>query len=159
MSDNKRLYLSKGKFALVSIQDYEAVSKHKWSLHPGDRVGKLFYASRSENGKVIKLHREIMNAQKGEFVDHIDGNGLNNVRENLRLVSHKENMANQRKRAGKSKYRGVYFNKSHGKWRAQIQIEGKRTYLGSFASEIEAAKAFNDACLKFYNGKGELNNV
>lgn len=152
------LPLSKGKFAKVSEIDFKWASKYKWVLVSGDKSGKLFYARRvvqkDKKRTVYHLHREIVRAKAGEFVDHIDGDGLNNTRENLRIVTHRENMQNQASRGGTSNHRGVYFNKSHGKWRAQIQVDGKRKYLGSFDSEKEAAEVFNKAKNLYYQGKG-----
>lgn len=154
----KELLLSQGKVAIISEEDYEWASQYKWSIVYGDKTGKLFYAQRivqKDNKRTVyRLHREIMKAKHGEFVDHIDGNGLNNTRENLRIVSHRENMQNQKNRGGKSKFRGVYFNKSARKWRAQIQANGKRKYLGSYDTEEAASEAFKNACNVYYQGRG-----
>ena len=111
----------------------------------------------SKNGKV-KTHcihvmvaqAWVLNPEDKKCVDHIDGDKTNNHCENLRFATHADNMKNKNKRANAtSKYYGVCFHKKANKWNAQIQIEGKRTNLGFFTDEKDAAAVFNKAAAEF----------
>ena len=86
----KRIPLSDGQYALVDAADYEALSAYQWHLCSGG------YAARSEKGKRILMHRQIMDPPKGMVVDHIDGHRANNLRSNLRVCTRAENQRNQR---------------------------------------------------------------
>jgi len=132
--------LTQGKYAIVDAEDYERVSRHKWCL---SRSGNQLYAQRRSRGKTIRMHQFIMKPPKGKVVDHIDGNGLNNRRSNLRICTLAENNLNRHKRPGTSgQYIGVYPYKNRpGKWYVMVQCRGEVTNLGPFDSEIEAARA------------------
>lgn len=100
----------------------------------------------------LSCHRVIWFLTYGYWpknLDHKDCNGLNNSIDNLRECCQIQNSQNRRKGSGKSKYKGVHFFK--GKWVARIQVKGERKYLGSFESEEEAAKAYDNSA-KFYFG-------
>ena len=91
-------------------------------------------------------------------VDHIDGNTINNHWENLRWATCSENNRNRAKRTNAtSSYYGVCWHKANGKWLAQISIEGKRTSLGTYTSEKEAAQTFNKAAIEYYGEYAKLN--
>jgi len=103
------------------------------------------------------LHRVILQRildrplQRGEFVDHRDGDGLNNHRENLRVATHTENIRNARKSsANTSGYKGVRWHKPANKWMAHIGVNGKLIYLGYFADIADAAAAYREAATKYY---------
>src|SRR5690606_31440543 len=110
------------------------------------------------------LHRYLFNLESGTihnkskiFVDHINGNKLDNRRENLRLCDNEKNQQNRFKTTGKSKYKGVIWDKSHNAWLVRIQPENeKRKYIGLYRDELEAAKAYNDAAIKIF---GEFANI
>ena len=122
-------------FTKVDDDDYGRVSQHVWRLH---RAGRG-YAHRYSGNSHIFLHREIMGISVGRVpeVDHIDGDGLNNQRGNLRLVSHSQNHQNRRAtRVGTSRYRGVAV--SRDRWRAFGKLNGVKYHLGMFHSEDEA---------------------
>ncbi len=162
--------LTKGYTAIVSPEDIDLLN-FKWYAETKQGVWKTQYARRSiSNGDNVKrkefMHRAVMRRVMGrdllssEFIDHINGDGLDNRRENLRLASHTENNQNRRiNRNNTSGYKGVYWNKNEGKWRARIMAHGKRHVLGQFVSIIDAAKAYNDAALKYYGEFADLNII
>ena len=141
-SDGAKLIpLTQGKFAIVDAEDYERLSKYKWYTRKSDH---RLYAYRSKERKSIGMHRDVMNAAKGFVVDHIDGDGLNNRKSNLRLCTWTENSLNKRPRSnGRSRYKGLAWQKRTGKWEVRITKCGKRRYLGTFDDEMEAAIAYD----------------
>lgn len=113
-------------------------------------------APRPEKG-AIRMHRVVLARKLGrellptEEVDHIDGDGLNNVRGNLRLATHAQNMRNSRKRSfGVSPYKGIYFHRQNQRWRAEIKADGKRYHLGCFDTPEEAYAAYCEAATKLH---------
>lgn len=147
----KKIPLTRGKFALVDDQDFEWLNQWKW--YAKESMGGRFYAARKVqiariNGKqkmkTLGMHRFLMNPPEEKVVDHINGNTLDNRKENLRVVSQHQNLQNRNK-AKSSKYPGVYWHKNEKKWRARIQIRGKRKSLGNFNSEKKAAAAYEKA--------------
>jgi len=145
--DARTLLLSKGEVALLDADDFEKVGQFSWTLWTD---GKRKYAYRKKNGKNIYLHREITQATNKECVDHINGNGLDNRKENLRVVTNQQNAWNSRYSRGVSKYRGVCRN-GKNRWRAQIRILGnKRIHIGTFKSEEEAATAYQEFSKKYH---------
>jgi hypothetical protein len=150
--------LSRGKIA--TIDDCDAhLAEYKWWYV--ENKGSSGYATRKfclpVRGKMlaIRLHHAVMGQPINKFeIDHIDGNGLNNCRSNLRIVTRRENMSNCKiHRNGKklSKYIGVTFNKITNKWVAQIQIRSRRIYIGSFNTEEEARDAYQNFLHKITN--------
>jgi len=104
------------------------------------------------------MHRFILNAPRHKLVDHIDGNGLNNRKANLRLCNHSQNAWNRRPNSGcHSKYKGVYWNKDKKKWHATISKSYKRIHLGYFDNEIEAARAYDKKAKEFFGEFAYLN--
>ena len=103
------------------------------------------------------MHSQIMNALEGMVVDHIDGNGTNNRRTNLRLCTRAQNLYNSRPRASRSQYKGVRFDKRTGKWIAEITHRGRKHYLGAFDNEIEAAQAYDRKAGELFGPYARLN--
>jgi hypothetical protein len=135
--------LTRGYSALVDAEDYERVASFAWSAA---KPSNVVYAVRDEKRKRIYLHRFILNAPDGVEVDHWNGDGLDNRRENLRLCSHAENVRNSRPHArGTSSYKGVHLHRASGKWAVEIQVNEKRRFIGLFGDETEAAKAYDAA--------------
>lgn len=106
-----------------------------------------------------KLHRVIAGAKLGQFVDHINGNPLDNRRSNLRICTQAENNRNaiKRKTAKTSEFKGVSFYKPTKKWFAQLQIEGKKINGGYHATEKEAAQAYNRLALEHFREYAVIN--
>jgi hypothetical protein len=134
----KRIPLTKGLETIVDDDIFEWASKFSWYAEV--RKSGVAYAVRRGG---IRLHRQILGARSGEQVDHKDGNGLNNVRSNLRLATNQTNQwAHQTKRTKTSSpFRGV--SKSGSGWRARITKFGKNLELGTFLTEQEAALAYD----------------
>ncbi|MCK9599485.1 MAG: HNH endonuclease [Sphaerochaeta sp.] len=155
----KEIPLSRGLVALVDDEDYEWLGRWKWSIM--EVAGGKFYAARQVRGdKVvcILMHRVIVNTPIDMHTDHVDGNGLNNQRANLRICTPSQNQANRRNQTGGSSvFKGVTWEK--GKWRARIYPDGEKVSLGGFREEQQAAKAYNDAALLFYGGFARLNKI
>lgn len=159
----KKIKLSQEEFSLVDDEDFECLNKFKWSI---SRWSGLEYAVRRlhlgtfngvERGKMIRMHRIIMSASDSDKIDHINGNGLDNRRCNLRVCTQSQNIKNQRKTRGTSKYKGVHWHKPNKKWVVQIKLNGIGRYVGCFISEIQAAKAYNKAAKKLHGEFARLN--
>lgn len=145
----KDLFL-KGEFVgtLVVDDDDAHLLDLKWHAQRGHRV---VYAKRKEDGHVVFIHRVIMQPPDGMTVDHINHDGLDNRRCNLRVCTLAQNLKNKRA-AGASPYLGVSWDKSHERWRAQIDSGNGPTTLGRFESEIEAARCY-DEYARIYHGE------
>jgi hypothetical protein len=103
------------------------------------------------NSKNKYLHRLIMDAPDDMCVDHINGNPLDNRKENLRICTHQQNMMNQGKQKNNSTgFKGICFNKRDNKYQAQIMIDGKIKHLGLFDDKLDAYKAYCEACVKYH---------
>ena len=146
--------------AAIDEEDYELVSRYRW--HPWTRPHiNTFYAQANArvDGKwtVIKMHRLILGLDQ-PAIDHINRNGLDNRRSNLRFALAGENGANSRNRNGcSSQFRGVDWFPRARKWRASISVKGKSQHLGLYADEIEAARAFDRAAIKQWGEFATLN--
>lgn len=155
-SDDVRFIpLTQGKFAIVDAEDYERLSKYKWYLK---NLGYNSYAYRTDNYRKRAMHREIMNAPDGMVVDHIDGNGLNNSKSNLRICTQAQNVYNNRPKLNtSSKYKGVSFNKNEGKWKVTIKCKGEHFHLGWFRDEKKAARAYDKKAAELFGEFAYLN--
>ena len=151
----RKIPLTQGKFALVDADDYYQLSKFNWFT---DSCARTSYAARKQNQSNVMMHRMIMGAPDHLVVDHIDHNGLNNCKTNLRLCTPAQNTRNTTSRKGASKYKGLYRARGGKIWVAKIQFNGKKVHIGQFENEIDAAKAYDKkasqlhgqfACLNF----------
>jgi hypothetical protein len=153
----KTIPLTQGKVALVDDEDYEWLSRWKWYAILN---GHTWYAARKDcsgdRPRAVSMHRQIMGEPEGK-VDHIDGDGLNNQRGNLRLATDPQNLWNSRKRRGSSKFKGVYWTKRNKRWRAAITHLGVKKHLGYFDSEEAAARAYDRAAKEFFGPFARLN--
>ena len=152
----RHIPLTRGKFAIVDAADYEELAQHKWLVNGDESRG--YYAGRRSGHTLLLMHRAIMKPPPGAVVDHIDHNGLNNRRSNLRICTQKQNSRNAvPNRRGTSRFKGVYFLKRTGKWIATINYNGKTMHLGSFDNEIEAAKAYDRKARELFGEFAYLN--
>jgi len=134
----RTVHLTKGYEAVVSDEDYEEVSKYKWQVVVMNK--KFLYALHKFKRKTISLHRFLTKPPKGFWVDHRDGNGLNNTRENLRVCTPQQNAWNRR---GHTEHKGVWsYNSKKNPWIASICIGGIDIHLGSFKTIEEATEAY-----------------
>lgn len=141
---------------LVDPADRYLLEEHSFAVH--EHGDGLFYASTKVGGRTVYLHRLIMGEPPGKKVDHVNGNGLDNRRLNLRIATHKQNLCNQRAQRGRSsRYKGVSYYKSRGVWEAYIKVDGKKRRLGYFKREREAALAYDIAAEEAWGEFARLN--
>ena len=161
----KEIKLTQGKVALVDDEDFEYLNQWKWCAH---KAGNTFYAVREVRieGREynLSMHRLLLRLKKGDkpVVDHIDRDGLNNQRSNIRVCTTSQNMRNVKKfgEGSYSEYKGVTLNKRVNRWHARIRIApGERLYLGSFDSDVQAALAYNEAAKKYHGEFACLNII
>lgn len=150
----QKIPLTGGGYAIVDDDDFARVSAYRWRAQKGKR-GCLYAVS----ARAKLMHRLIMDPKVGSFVDHINGDGLDNRRANLRVCTHAQNMANQRKREGTmSRFKGVYITGS-GKYGASIESAGKTVHLGTFAEEERAARQYDRAARVFFGNFARTNEM
>lgn len=158
----KEIRLTKGKVALVDDADFDTVSRYRWFANE-QKNGKC-YAIGDVEGKRVYMHRLLMGFPPSQ-VDHANGDGLDNRRsENLRVATHGQNLVNTRLRPGRSgertsQYKGVCRLRCSPNWIAQITVNNKVRYLGSFVEERDAALAYNRAALAAWGEFAQLNLV
>jgi hypothetical protein len=156
----RKIKLTRGKYAIVDNDDYQRLNKYKWYIKFN---GYNYYAQRTEknNGKrrKILMHREIKKPPKGLVVDHINRDGLDNRKANLRCATQIQNTWNSLRgmNSGKSKYKGVSWSKEHNKWRAAMCHYGGKIHLGYFSDEIQAARVYDKAAKKYRGRFAVLN--
>lgn len=160
----REIPLSQGRVALVDDADFEWLSQWKWHVYsPPGRTGVHALAHTTVRKNIyrkIKMHRLILGAKEGDFVDHIDGNGLNNQKSNLRFCTKSENGMNRgAPTTNSSGFKGVSWAKSKNKWEAYISLKGIRKHLGRFTTKEEAALAYNEAALIHHGSFAHLNKV
>ncbi|KKL76225.1 hypothetical protein LCGC14_2047030 [marine sediment metagenome] len=131
--------LTQGYYAIVDADKYKWLMRWKWCAQG---VNSLYtYAVRSENGKIIRMHRQILECKDNEHSDHKNHNTLDNRIINLRKCTIAQNQYNAMPRIGTSKYKGVY--RQRNKWHAEVVYKGKHYHLGFHKQEIDAAKAYD----------------
>jgi hypothetical protein len=159
----QELKLTKGYVALIDDEEYEKRSKHKWTAVKGKRTVYAYrgskLAGRIPYQKNLYLHREIMDAPDDMLVDHIDGNGLNCQKSNMRLVSSLQNARyNPNGRDNASGYRGVSkHNGIANPWNAEIMVDGKVIRLGRYPTPEQAARAYDKAAKELHGEFATLN--
>lgn len=151
--ETKEIPLTQGKVAIVDASDYDWLMQFKW--HAQKKSDK-WYAGRAQGRNIsFLMHREILDAPQGWLVDHKDGNGLNNTRNNIRLCTYAQNNFNTASYKGGSLYKGVHRFKRG--WRAQIRKGGKQYSLGVYSTEEAAARAYDAAAKKMHGEFAYLN--
>lgn len=153
----KEIKLSLNKIALVDDDDFEQLNIYKWHSF---KHRNTYYARRNENvmgiNKQIYMHTQITGI-KG--IDHVDRNGLNNQRDNLRKCTSLQNNYNSLRIKNKTSiFKGVSWNKYHNKWKAQISVNGKRKHIGYFDNDLDAAVAYDKNATEYYKEFAYLNS-
>ena len=151
--------LTQGKVALVDDDDVERIIQYLWRAEP---KGDAWYASsiHPRTGQKMYLHRFILNLESGDSdMDHINGNGLDCRKSNLRLATRSQNGANRPKFSGRysSKYKGVGWKKQNQRWAASIRVNTKLIHLGYFLVEEDAARAYDRAAIKYFGEFAKTN--
>ena len=154
----KEIKLAHGYTAIVDDDDFERIAHNAWHIRKRKRSdGSVasVYAIRnalSADGRRTsrEMHRDVMCAKYGQQVDHINGNGLDNRKENLRFCTSQENARNRRPALRGSTPKGVSWHKRTKKWQAQIKIAGKTIYLGVYNSEHDASAAYIKAAKRHF---------
>lgn len=158
----RRIALSRGKYAIVDPEDFDKLSKYKWYVA---KSRNTFYATRTgkrqkgQRQKYCPMHREIIHIPDGMVCDHINGNGLDNRKANLRAVTPAQNIWNTGKSKAKShsRFKGPAWDKNDKRWEVRISVNCKRIYIGRFKDQIEAAKAYDKAAIKYHGQYAGIN--
>lgn len=142
----KKINLTQGKHALVDDENFDWLNQWKWSI-------SHTYASRTmykPSKKSIRMHQLVLKVKKGQIIDHINHNTLDNRWENLRVCSAKENQYNSSiRKTNKTGFKGVSIHSS-GKYEARIGVNGRKLHLGLFLKAKDAAKVYSQAVLKYH---------
>lgn len=152
--------LTQDMVAIVDEENFDYLNQWKWCVTKGRNT---FYATRRVGllGKQQTMHQILLAAPKGQETDHIDGNGLNNRRSNLRVCSCQQNQFNKGKQVGtySSIYKGVSWHKQRHYWTAYFTIDNKKKHLGCFGTEAQAALAYNEAATATFGEFARLNII
>lgn len=164
----KEIPLTKGYVTLVDDEDFDSLMTRSWSVNI-TKSGHIYaqytkrFGSRKENKQTtVQMHRIIKDAKTGEYVDHIDGNTLNNQKSNLRICTNTQNAYNQVGHVNqrKCKYKGVKRSNTKSlRYYAKITVKGKSLYLGSFSTQEDAARAYNEAAINHHGPFAFLNKI
>lgn len=147
------IHATNGGIILVDSDKFQELNRKRWQIIDG-------YGRRGISGnKCVYIHREISKAKKGEEVDHRTHFRWVNTSWNLRVGTSSQNKWNMRKTRGVSKYKGVSFDSRRGKWFAQIKTHYKKTWLGYYENERDAAIAYNGAALLQHGDCALLNEI
>lgn len=152
--------LTQGKRAMVDDEDYDYLKQWKWYAYAN---GRTYYARRNtlsreheSKRKTVLMHRDILSIPSGMEPDHVNHNGLDKRKANLRVCLHSQNIQGQQPQKNcESHYKGVF--RHYGNWRARIRAGGKKTNLGTYALEIDAARAYDAKAKELFGKYAYLN--
>jgi hypothetical protein len=146
-------------FAIVDEEDYERVSQHRWGVEKGKNTFYALSRRKYETaGQNLRMHRLVVECPPDMLIDHRNGNGLDNQKQNLRICTNTQNMQNQRKQhRGSNTYKGAYWEPGRRRWRASIAVNGKTMHLGHYATEEEAARAYDRKAIELFGDFARIN--
>lgn len=143
------------KECVIDIEDYNKIKIYRWGVYKNKKRSNFYCIARDKDKKrtTIKIHRLLLSVKKGKEVDHINRNGLDNRKCNLRICNTSENCCNREySRKSNCNFKGVYYNKRFDRYIANIKKEQRQIYLGCFKTPEEAHQAYCAASKK-YHGK------
>lgn len=143
---------------IVDEQDADLVIQFEWRAQWHYKRQSTAYAVAGQSPWLIRMHRLIMNPPAHLEIDHRNGDGLCNIRSNLRMCTHAENSRNRKPNVGHL-IKGVYWDSGRSLWRAQINVAGKKIRLGRFNTITEAASAYNAAALRLHGEFAQINHL
>jgi len=152
----KKIKLTQGKYSIVDNEDFDYVNQYKW--HLSDSRGKLYARRGDKRKKYRSIHRLILNCPDDKEPDHINGDGLDNRKSNLRIADRFQNTQNALIRKDSvSGFKGVNFSKRSNKWRAYIQYKKKNSHIGFFETKEEAAYVYDQFAMQLHGEFAKLN--
>jgi len=157
----KEIQITQNRVVSVSDEDYKEISQYSWSYSASTGYAVRKGRKNCTEPRTVHMHRVIMNAKANQQVDHINGNKLDNRRSNLRFATVQKNAFNRKKPKVRctSQYKGVLKRKNASKWEARIKLNNKAIYLGRFVNEKDAARAYNEAALKYFGEFARCNDI
>lgn len=154
----KEIPLTRKKVAVINKNDFQLVNQFKWHA---SAYGYAVSDQRYKLGKYLFMHRLIMNAKEDEEVDHINGDKLDNRKSNLRICTRTEQLRNTKKRSDSTnKFKGIVKRPNRNKpWHARIKVNKKEISLGYYVTQEEAAKAYDQAAIKYFGKFARINFI
>lgn len=159
----KLLPLTQNRFAIIDDEDFDRVSQYKWQFDNYGYATRVKHISGSKKNRILQhfsLHRTIMNCPKGKQVEHINGNSLDNRKENLRFSTQHQNSMNKGiSKNNTSGFKGVCWNKRKNRWMVRLGFNYKELFLGYFDDLEEAVKIYNQNAIKYFGEFARLNII
>lgn len=152
-----QIELTQGKFAIVDDEDFEWLNQWRWQVDTDGYAVRHVLAREGKKGSKIRMHRAINKTPTGLLTDHINGNRLDNRKENLRNCTTRENTWNSKSHNNTSGYKGVTWDKRGNKWKGHIRINNLSLHLGYFTDVTEAAKVYDSYAIKYFGEYAKLN--
>ena len=158
----KEIKLTNGGVTLVDDSDYEELNQYKWFAHKERDTAYVLryqYNGFRQYGRVL-MHRQILNPEKSDDVDHVNGDGLDNQRSNIRVCSRQQNLENQRLRSDNtSGFKGVSLCNKNRAWRATVNLNGKQVHVGCYPTKEAAAQAYNHKAIELFGQFARSNAI
>lgn len=156
VTETRTIPLTQGKAAVVDAEDFESLSRYKWAYHSNGYA----YRSERKNGKTVSvlMHRVVAGTPDDLITDHINGDKLDNRRANLRACTYTQNLGNASLRSNNTTgYKGVTWDKSRGRWRARVNVDGREYHLGRFETRDEAVRAYDARARELFGEYAKTN--